>query len=605
MARRARIALDADPYPRRALTSRGEVLLAAALAALATLHAEWPILFRAYTFQSDAMIHEWWMRQWRNPALFHDPLTAAVKATDFVPYGLRAIDWTAARVVDPVSFAAWMPLVLVPACVAMLFVIVRDHTPWRPAAWLACALYVVPWDILRFSGGHARAYAQPIALLVLLLALRRRERAAALVPPVGALLYPPAAAAALAMLGLRAVIPRPRRERLALVAVSAVASAVLVRLQGSHPALSLSQAQHSPDLGAHGQIPFFGHSVVTYLSQNLSGFNLAGSGSLLLIAAVAVLVLRPQTAREIRAEVWLTGAGALAMFGVSQAVLFQLYLPNRYTYPLLPVFCIVIGTGWLPAWRRVTRGRGRPAAAGVAVAVSVAIWLVALVGFPLGPRLAFAALGRTLEHSAWVVAACLAAAAVALVVARRRTAPVVAATVAAALLFAQVAYAGGGASPFQTCDDVPLLRELATLPANAIIAGDARRMNCVPIVSERAVVISQKLYQPIEVAYTRVVRTRMRAMVEAEFGPSRAAILALRSRFGAHYLVVQPGLIDTGRVPSSWGDMQPYTSLIGRLLRAPGGPAALHLPPACAIWRHGGDIVYSLACVAHIDAGRA
>jgi hypothetical protein len=590
--------VDADPHPRRALRSRGELLLAAALAAAATLHAEWSILFTPYTFQSDAMIHEWWMRQWRNSQLFHDPLTAAVKATDFVPYGLRAIDWTAARVVDPVSFAAWTPVVLVPVCVAMLFTIVRDHSSWRPAAWLACALYVVPWDILRFSGGHARAYAQPIALAVLLLTLRRRERLAAVVPPIGALLYPPAAAAALAMLGLRALIPRPRWERIGLTAVSAAAAAALVRLQGSHPALTLSEARHSPDLGAHGQIPFFGHSVITYLSQNYSGFNLAGSGSLLAIGAVVVLALRPQTARAIRGEVWLTAAGSLAMFALSQAVLFQLYLPNRYTYPLLPVFCIVIGVGWLPAWRRVAAWARWPGALGMAVAVPVAIGVLALVVFPLGPRLSIAGFGHVLVHSAWVLAACLVVAAVALVPVRRRTAPVVAATVAAALLFGQVAYAGGGSSPAQTCTDIPLLHELAALPVHAIIAGDARQMNCVPIVSERAVVISQKLYQPIEVAYTKVVRTRMRAMVEAEFGPSRTAILALRKRFGASYLVVEPKLLDTGRVPAGWADMQPYTSLIGRLLAAPGGPAALHLPSACAVWRHGGDVVYNLGCVA-------
>jgi hypothetical protein len=401
------------------------------------------------------------------------------------------------------------------------------------------------------------------------------------------------------MLGLRAAIPRPRRERLLLVAASAAASAGLVRLQGSHPALSLEQAQRSPDLGAHGQIPFFGHSVVTYLSQNLSGFNLAGSGSLLLVAAAAVLVLRPQTAREIRGEVWLTAAGALAMFGISQAVLFQLYLPNRYTYPLLPVFCIVIGVGWLPAWRRVSAVLRWPWSLAAAVAVPVAIWIVALVVFPLGPRLSAAGFGRTVEHAGWVIAACAALAAVALAVVRPRAVAVIAATVAAALLFGQVAYAGGGSSPAQTCTDLPLLHELASLPVHAVIAGDARQMNCVPIVSRRAIVISQKLYQPIEVAYTRVVRTRMRAMVEAEFGPSRAAILALRTRFGAGYLVVDKGLIDTGRVPSSWDDMEPYTSLIGRLLRAPGGPAALHLPPACAVWQRGGDIVYDLACVAH------
>ncbi|HUZ83371.1 MAG TPA: hypothetical protein VMU66_01655 [Gaiellales bacterium] len=590
--------MDADAHPRRPLSFRAELALAAAISALATLHAEWAILFSPYTFQSDAMIHEWWMRQWRDPALFHDPLTAAVKATGFVPVGLRAIDWTAAQLVDPVAFAAWTPLLLVPASVGMLFAIVRDHTSWRPAAWLACALFVVPWDIERFSGGHARAYAQPIALAALLLAQRGRERSAAAVPPLGALVYPPAAAAALAMLGLRSLVRVPRRTRLLLVGASTAATLAAVELSGSHPPLTLAEAQRSPDFGAHGQLPLFGHSLVTYLSQNFTGFNLLGSGSLLAVAAAAVIAIRWRTAREIRLEVWATAVSALAVFAFAQAVLLRLYLPNRYTYPLLPVFCIVIAVGWLPAWRRLARSLPAPLLWAAAVAVPAAIAGVALAVSPLGPRMSASALGRTFLHAAPVTAAGLALVAAAIVLRRRRAAPVLAAAVAAALLFGQVAYAGGGASPAQTCTDLPLLHELAGLPVGAVIAGDPRQMNCVPIVSLRAVVISQKLYQPIEIAYTRVVRTRMRAMATAEFGPSRASILALRRRFDASYLVVQPSTLRTRRVPAGWQDMEPYTSLIARLLRAPAGPAALRLPAACAVWRRPPDVVYDLACVA-------
>lgn len=591
--------MDADPHPRRTLSLRAELVVAAVLSALATLHAEWAILFGADTFQPDAMIHEWWMRQWRDPALFHDPLTAAVKATGFVPAGLRAIDWTAARLVDPVAFAAWTPLWLVPACVVVLFLIVRDHGGWRGAAWLACALYVVPWDIERFSGGHARAYAQPIALLALLLAQRGRERWAAAVPPVGALLYPPAAAAALGMLGLRALWLRPRRARIGLAAVSAAATLAAVELSGSHPALTVTQARRGGDFGPHGQLPFFGLSLVHYLAQNFSGFNLLGSGSLILLAAVAVLAIRPPTAREIQAEVWLTAAGALAVFAVSQAVLFRLYLPNRYTYPLLPVFCIVAAVGWMPAWRKVAERWRSPAALGVAVvALPAAIGVLALEVFPLGPRLGTLSLDRWWWHAAPVLAASLVVTGTVLAVTRVRAAAVVAAALAAALVFGQVAYAGGGASQAQRCTDLPLLRELATLPPSAVIAGDAREMNCVPIVSLRPVVISQKLYQPIELAYTRVVRARMRAMVTAEFGPSLGPILALRRRFGAAYLVVQTNLLKGRTVPAGWQNMEPYTSLITRLLRAPAGPAELRLPAACAIWRHPPDIVYRLDCIA-------
>jgi hypothetical protein len=63
----------------------------------------------------------------------------------------------------------------------------------------------------------------------------------------------------------------------------------------------------------------------------------------------------------------------------------------------------------------------------------------------------------------------------------------------------------------------------------------------VTIVSERPVVISRKLYQVFSRKYLSIARPRMFAMIDAYFGDSRSKILALRQRYGADYLVVQPG----------------------------------------------------------------
>ena len=58
------------------------------------------------------------------------------------------------------------------------------------------------------------------------------------------------------------------------------------------------------------------------------------------------------------------------------------------------------------------------------------------------------------------------------------------------------------------------------------------------MVSERPVVISRKLNQGLSPSYLRVARAHMFAMVEAYYGDSLAQVLALRTRFGADYLVV-------------------------------------------------------------------
>ena len=67
-----------------------------------------------------------------------------------------------------------------------------------------------------------------------------------------------------------------------------------------------------------------------------------------MVTAAVVLVLCPANCRLIRKEVWAMGAASLFLFGVSYAVLFHLYLPDRYTYPLIPFFCIVIAVSWYP-----------------------------------------------------------------------------------------------------------------------------------------------------------------------------------------------------------------------------------------------------------------
>ncbi|MGH3111066.1 MAG: hypothetical protein ACRDQT_09135, partial [Gaiellaceae bacterium] len=252
------------------------VLLAAALA---TLHAEWRILANSLVFQTDAQIHEYWMRRFQDPALFDDPLTNALLDTGYSPAGFRLLYWLASHAVDPVLFGELLPLVLQPLAVWLVFRIVRAHVAWRPAAWIAAALFLVPWEIHRFSGGHPRAFAQPIVLLAVFLLLRRRNLAAALVPAVGLLLYPPAALVALAIVVLAAL---DRTQRLfvdrtrAVWAGASVAGFAVVALttrvvSGYHPLVSEEEARRYPEFGPDGQMHFFLDSTLDFLTQNYSG----------------------------------------------------------------------------------------------------------------------------------------------------------------------------------------------------------------------------------------------------------------------------------------------------------------------------------------------
>ena len=158
-----------------------EQALLIVLAALATMYVERLVLFTPHLYAGDAMLLEYWMRRFQDPGLFQDPLTHALVQTGYVPLGSQAVYWLASNVVDPIRFGAWGVLVLAPLSTWLVFRIVREHTAWIPAAWLAAALYVLSWENQRFSGTHPRAFAQPIVLLTVFLLLRGRTRWAAAV----------------------------------------------------------------------------------------------------------------------------------------------------------------------------------------------------------------------------------------------------------------------------------------------------------------------------------------------------------------------------------------------------------------------------------------
>ena len=581
-----------------------------AASALATLYAEWRIVANPLTFQTDALIHEFWMRRFHDPELLDDPLTEALLATGYAPPGFVFLYRVASYVVDPVAFGELLPVVLVPLSVWFLFQIVRAHSAWRPAAWIASALFLFPWEIHRFSGGHPRAFAQPLVLLAVFLLVRRWYVAAAVVPVVGVLLYPPAGLVALALVLLAAVEPRPLRVDLrrtgwgALSAVGVAAVTLVPRFLTADPPelVTAAEARRYPEFGHHGQMEFFEPSILEYLRDNYSGFNLLSAGSILAVAAIFLLVVRPRNATLLRWEVWSLPIASLVLFAAAHALLFRLYLPHRYTYPLLPFFAIAIALALRPTLAAIA-ARARPLLLPAAAVLPLGVAVLALTVFPLGPRLGPSELASWLEDG-WVYLA--GGLAVGLVLAgviavtgkapehARPASTAAAAVLAGTVLVAHVAFAGGVRSPgASTCTKKALYEYLGTVPKDAIVAGDPRTLSCIPIAARRPVVISRKLYQPWEAGYFADIRERMFATVDAYYGSSVAAVTRLRTRYGADYVVVEtPG---RRRPPSG---MAPFTGEIRRLLRSVDTPAVQRLPAECESWRTRKLRVYSLACVA-------
>jgi len=581
---------------------------------LATLYLEWPIIFQSGVFQVDALIHEYWMRRFQDPELFRDALSNVLVRSGYVPLGVQGLYYGFSWLVDPVRLGAVGAVVVAPLSAWLVFRIVREHTDWRPAAWLGAALFLLPWNVQQFNGMHARAFGEPVVLLTLYLLLRRRVGWAALIPPAGTLLYPPAAAISLIMVVTAAARSLLRnRDSPARRVVVAVGSVAATALAAVAPALANVQhsnlisetaARHYAEFGDRGQMHFFDPSTLEMLKGPYSGFDLDTSGGVLLAGFIVVLVV-PGNIRRIRAEVWVLAVACLGMFAASYGILFRLYLPSRYVHPMIALFCITIAICWRPTWELIARVVGARPSLAVACVVPVAIvWLGTCV-VPLGAqltthRLATAVRGDKWLYLAWILAACLVA--VSVLLAGDWTAKGAAVTFAAALagmlLVGGVAVAGGGQAPGLTCGDAPLYRYLETLPKDTVVAGDPVAINCIPIAAERAVLMSKKLYQVYDRNVLRFARPRMFGEIRAYYGRSRRDIVRLRTLYGADVFIVDRDVLASGgHYP--YRRMAPFTQLMRHLRRTVHKPAALRLPPRCITWSRGSEQVYSLQCLAH------
>jgi hypothetical protein len=573
----------------RRLEGVAALALTTAMAVLFSAH-----LLRHDVVEGDALVHQYWMRRFSDPALFTDALTARLRGSERYPDGYQGLFWLASHVADPIAFGEWLGIALMAAAGVLVFAIVREHADWRPAAWLGAVLFL-GLQGHRFFGGFPRAFLHVVVLLTVLLALRHRERAAAAVAAGGALFYPPAALLAVGVLCISALrwhdgrpaLDPQRARTAALAAALAIAAIFIPHLLsgGSADVMSASEARRYPEFGEHGDLHFFTASLVDYLRQNRSGFDLRATGSLLLFAALGLLLVRRGNLRLLRPEVLALPVASLAAYALAQAVLFKLYLPHRYTYPLLAFCAIVVAVTLRPTWQSLPDRRLARAAL---VAALLPLAYAALTLFPLGPM-------RPASELAWWVWPALAAPALAAALVRDAS---TGALVCGLALVAVVLALPGRVPPGQSCPGTPAMQFLSSLPKDAVIAGDPLDLKCVPVSARRPVVISTQLAFSYERGYFLEGRARMFASLRAYYGHSSAALAGL-GRYGATHLLVNRRAVRrelAGAHPRWPGVRQPYGALVRGLLRE-GEPAILHLPARCRRWHDGAQAVYDLRCL--------
>jgi hypothetical protein len=592
---------------------RPEQLAALAVCTIAALIISWRIL-RADVFTQDAFVHQYWMWSFRDPQLFNDGLTAELRDSARYPVGYQALFWLGAQLTSPILFGELLGVALMALSGWLVFLIVREHSAWRPAAWIAAALFLALIDIHRFHGGLQRAFVHPVVLLTVLLALRRKDLAAALVAAAGALVYPPAAllavgalgVSALARDGLRPLLERRRAAYAGLAVALAAAFVLAPTLSDAAPrVMSADEARRFAEFGPDGGLHFFVPSVVEYLTQNRSGFDLRATGSILLVAAVAALAAQRGNVRLIRREVLALPVVALGAFALAQAVLFRLYLPHRYTYPLVAFFAIAVAVSLAPTWDALWARPRRRLLAFAALCAPAALYVVAVYAFPLGPT---EPLERLASWTAAAIAGAVvaAAAAVAVLLGRAARAPAAGALVTGLALVGTLLIADHSARG-SACARRAATPYLAQLPKDAVIAGDPNDLECLPATARRAVVISTQLAPSYEAEYFLAGRARMFATLRAYYGRSAAAIADLHARYGATHLWVRRSALQAEMTPAGrrWPERRlPYGPYVRELLRG-GEPATLRLPASCRRWARGAEEVYDIRCIRARQSARS
>lgn len=117
-------------------------------------------------------------------------------------------------------------------------------------------------------------------------------------------------------------------------------------------------------------------------------------------------------------------------------------------------------------------------------------------------------------------------------------------TAAAAVALTVLAFIGGRGNPLQGLKgnpgpSHPLVRAVAELPPDAMIAGFPRRMiDYIPYGAQRRVLLGWETHQAFHRGYADEMRRRMRAIIDVYFATDEQPLLRLKREFGVSHLVV-------------------------------------------------------------------
>jgi len=510
--------------------------------------------------QDDARQHIFWMRRYLDPALFPNDLIANYFQA-IGPAGYKAFYWIFAKFgVDPILLGKLLPaIVLGPACAYLCFRVFMELLPDPRGAFFSSALLCqVIWLKDDVISATPRAFPYPLFLLFLLFLLRRRLLLCLIAFALEGLFFPPAMVVSIGIIFLCLIrkddagfhFSRERIDYLFCASALVVAASILFNYARSiaafGPAFTAGEARVLPEFGPTGRLPFFVSGYHFWLDWPWSGFFPLYFETLYVAAALFPLL-------------WLIGkfsererAGDALLFlmrivivsfvcwSVAHALLFKLYLPNRYSWWVLYIV--------------------EPIAAGMTITLLFGM----LARFRSVRWLPYAAALFLLIYPHW-----------------RTTIP-------------QDTYVTGHSQG--------LYSFLQKQPKNCVIATLSQEADMIPTFAQRSVLAGAETASPFHQGYYRQIRERGQDLVHAEYSSSLEDVRAFIRKYHVDLWIIdrrdfQPGYLSR----TFWFKDIADTAAIEESLKRGEQPALMKLVPVCNVYTSPRNVVLDAHRIEYVD----
>ncbi|MEO7724068.1 MAG: hypothetical protein ABIU29_05175 [Chthoniobacterales bacterium] len=318
-----------------------------------------------YMLADDVREHVFWMFRFVDPGLFpHDPMADYFQS--LAPAGYASLYWFLSQLgIDPLLASKFLPAALSFIAVGYFFGLAWHFFRAHAAATLSAILFAqCLWLNSDLSSATPRAFFYPLFVAFLYYHVRGSSLGVLVAVGLEASFFPPAALLSLGVLGW-ACLRWDRGPKLVsaprffLIAALAFGLTLLCLWPYLHdvgafgPLVSFSEAERMPEFGPEGRVPFFLPSWWGYWVGGNGGIhNLPTRPPWFLLALLwpvlrrypATFPLLKMVPRGARPVPQIIGA-ALLLFVTAHLLLFQLYLPNRYTQATTRVILTLLAGG--------------------------------------------------------------------------------------------------------------------------------------------------------------------------------------------------------------------------------------------------------------------